>query len=34
MKVKWKSKTNLKPQIILDKIEESKTVSLDGKVSY
>jgi hypothetical protein len=34
MKLKWKNKTSLKPQIILDKIETAKTVSPDGKVSY
>lgn len=33
MKIKWKNNKKLKPQIILDKIDEAKSIK-DGKVSY
>lgn len=34
MHVKWKKNKNLKPDVILKKINDIKTVSDDGKVSY
>jgi len=34
MKISWKKKNNLKPHVILDKIDSIKTVSSEGNVSF
>ena len=34
MKISWKNKNNLKPNVILDKIDSIKTVSSEGNVSF
>ncbi|NIC05638.1 hypothetical protein [Billgrantia bachuensis] len=34
MPIKWKARSGLNPQAILDKIESAKSVSADGRVSY
>ncbi|WP_254275707.1 hypothetical protein [Halomonas sp. 3H] len=34
MAIKWKSGARLNPQVVLDRIESSKSVSRDGRVSY
>jgi len=34
MPIKWKARSGLNPQAILDKIENAKSVSADGRVSY